>query len=212
MPEFNTSRDTPMKLEMALLVYNSPVADHRAITRHNIKDGEIQPGETIDLAAMRLLLEGGEEAKKDTFTWRSPYDLAESATRRVWWTPAGVMSVFIAGKAKRVWFPNLIWCAHRSARSCYLWTFVGKKAPTKDTIVYRPAFGPDVHNHIHKDSAICLGSMNPGRFTPKEWMAAFFDSNFKTDGNLPPHPYEIRKAFKKIGSLSSALSRLGTHE
>lgn len=213
MPEFDTASPATLKLQMALLIYSDDGhGDDRAITRHQIKDGHIQPGEAIDIAALRSLLDGEKTTSRESFSWRSPSVLADSATRLVWWTPPGVKQVFIASKAKRVWFPGLVWCGHRSARSLYLWAFRGKAAPTKDTVVYRPRFGPDVQNHIHNNSAVCLGSMNPGRFRPEDWMTAFYDSNFKTDGNLPSKPYEIKTRFEKIGALSTAFAGLGSPE
>lgn len=198
-------------LSRALLIYGDP--DRECIvTSHKVKGGVIQPGDPVDLeSSLRGLRSKGND--QDELSWIFPRTIAEHPAYRVWWSPAKVRPVFIDGKPRKAWTPPLIWCGHRAKQTCYLFAYEGGD-PSPKTIVYHPAFGPTGgFNHVHHDCMICVGTSNPGNFTPPEWEASFWDSNFKTDGNLTTiKPYAIAKAFKKIGTLETALRpRLQAH-
>jgi PRTRC genetic system protein B len=199
--------------EAAIVIYRG--GDVVAATRHPVSPkGVIGVGEPIDVAGMQALLAGKPDEVQVTtsvsgFRWQTVNVIAESAAATVWWTAPGRRTVFIAGKPAKVWFPLLVWCGHRHKSVLYCWAARGSTAPTPRTVVYRPRFGPDDGmNHIFEDSAVCIGSMDRGRGTPADWTTAFFDSNFKTNGNLPYQPYAPEKRFKKIGPLASALASL----
>ena len=201
-------------LRRALLIY-SDGSEESVVTEHPVVSGVIQPGKPVDLeATLRALSAPSEKAKAASpIKWSaSPRLVAEIPEYVVWWSPAKVRPVFIAGKPGKAWTPPLIWCAKRKAPTCYLFAFEGED-PTAETIVYQPAFGPTGGlNHVHADSRICVGTSRPGNFTPPEWERSFWDSNFKTDGGLKSiKPYAIHKTFKKIGTLELALDRIQAH-
>lgn len=223
MPMIEFSSDPSPHLTRALLIYESS-AFHEAdreiiVTQHEVKSGVIQPGDSLDLDAFRKLIEkgGGGPIKKDRGEWSWPFPrmLAENDTWRVWWSPSGMRSVFIGydsakPKVQHAWIPPLVWAAHRTAPSCYLFAYNGDTAPTPRTDVYRPAFGPrdEGLNHVHSDCRICVGNMKLDGHTPEAWERGFWNSRFKVPGNLKhTEPYGCEKVFKKIGPLESALSR-----
>ena len=210
--------DSTYALRRALLIYtDTNSSDLKAVvTEHPVNNGVIQPGKPVDLeATLRALSALSEKAKAASpIKWAaSPRLLAELPEYVVWWSPAKVRPVFIAGKPRKAWTPPLIWCAMRKAPTCYLFAFEGED-PTAATIVYHPAFGPEdaTMNHVHRDCRICVGTSKPGNFTPPEWERSFWDSNFKTDGGLKStKPYGIHKAFTKIGTIETVLDRIQAH-
>lgn len=217
MVEVELLQRSPLKLEYALLVY---MADRNevAVTKNLIKDGAIQPGEPLDVESFiegfstKVSASSNGRVAKGDFVWSDPSLLAENSGWRVWWTPAQTRELFIAGTPKRCWLPALVWAGHRRARSCFLWSITDKRRPSAKTICYRPQFGPvGGTNHIHHNNEICLGTMDPGRFTPREWSSAFYDTNFKTTDGLPLRPYAIQKTHKKIGTLETCIAGLSAH-
>lgn len=200
-------------LRRALLIY-SDGSEESVVTEHPVVSGVIQPGKPVDLEATLRALPSEKAKVASPIKWSaSPRLIAELPEYVVWWSPAKVRPVFIAGKPRKAWTPSLIWCAKRAAPTCYLFAFDGED-PTAATIVYHPAFGPEdaTMNHVHRDCRICVGTSKPGNFTPPEWERSFWDSNFKTDGGLKStKPYGIHKAFKKIGTLALALDRIQAH-
>ena len=210
--------DSTYTLRRALLIYSASdrTGEDSVVTEHPVHGGVIHPGAPVDLeATLRALSSPSEKAKAASpIKWAaSPRLVAELPEYVVWWSPAKVRPVFIAGKPRKAWTPALIWCAMRKAPTCYLFAFEGDD-PTAATIVYHPAFGPEdaTMNHVHRDCRICVGTSKPGNFTPPEWERSFWDSNFKTDGGLKStKPYGIHKAFKNIGTLEVALDRIQAH-
>lgn len=102
-------------LRRALLIYQDNGVD-AVITEHPVEKGVIQPGNPVDLeATLRALSAPSEKAKAASpIKWTaSPRLLAELPEYLVWWSPAKVRSVFIAGKPRKAWTPPLIWCAMR---------------------------------------------------------------------------------------------------
>lgn len=216
MVEVELLQRPPLKLEYALLVYEGD-RHEVAVTKNMIVEGAIQPGEPLDVESFiegfseKVSASGGGRASKGDFVWSDQSLLAENSGWRIWWTPAQRRELFISGVPKRCWLPALIWAGHRRVRSCFLWSTTDKRRPTAKTICYRPRFGPvDGTNHIHADCSICLGTMNPGRFTPREWSTAFYDTNFKTADGLPLKPYALQKIHKKIGTLETCIAGLST--
>jgi PRTRC genetic system protein B len=222
MPTVEFDSDPTVRLTSALLIYKSGSYDdaETVVTQHDVKDGMIQPGAPLDLEAFRQLIDGKTKAQSSGgWTWRFPRLLAENGEWVVWWSPAGVKSVFIGRDGSKpgvhkAWIPPLVWAASRSTPNCYLFAYDGDSSPTPQTDVYRPQFGPKGGlNHIHSDSRICVGNMKLNGFTPESWERAFWESRFKEPGNLiHTKPYAFKKAFTKIGSLTSALARCGSSD
>ena len=224
MVEVELNTGAAMTLKTALLIYRSThTSSECCITQHEYADGAIQPGKPIDLEAFIEELRGLHsppraqvaKPKDDTAGFIPAEDnlIAENSHFRVWWTPPQTRKLFIAGVPKTCWLPGLVWCGHRRSSLCYMWAVAGQKKPTLSTIVYHPKFGPtDGMNHIHADCRLCLGNMNPGTCTPAEWRTGFYDTSFKTADGLPSKPYEVRKAFKKIGPLVDALRKTNARD
>ena len=219
MPNVEYDSEPALRLERALLVYETGYSGEVTITDHKVKDGLIQPGQPVDVAAFRKLLDRGVDEKVNVsgWTWHFPRLLADNSDWQVWWSQPGKQRVFIGGdstkpKVVETWVPALVWAANRKRPSCYLFAYDGEGAPTPDTDVYQPSFGPAGGlNHILADSKICVGTMNLTDFTPQSWERAFWSSRFKEANNLNySKPYACKKAFKKIGTLSAALTRCGS--
>lgn len=203
-----------LALKCVLAIYQS--GDSGTVIRHEVdSSGTISSrGRVIDVGTtLEILSRAGKAptSQREIHHQFSPaFDrlLLESPVWRVWYSKPHVHPLFIAGKPRKCWLPGLIWCGHRRERICYLWSYRGCRKPDLQTLCFRPRFGPlDGMNHIHSDSRICLGSMNPGAGNPKDWETAFYDSNFKTADGLPATPYDITNQHIKIGALEIALSR-----
>lgn len=215
--EVELNSPSPLDLKYALLVYTNS-SKEVAVTKNEIKEGQVQPGQPLDTNSfIEAFAEcrpaaSGHTNEETSFVWANPNLLCENSNWRVWWTPAQTRKLFIAGLPKKCWLPPLIWCGHRRQRTCFIWAFAGKKKPDGKTICYRPRFGPERGNHVHIGCDICLGSMNPGRGTPDEWTTAFYDTSFKTADGLPSKPHAYLKTYKKIGTLASALAHLSSRK
>lgn len=219
MPQIEIGSDTSVTLRSALLIYESDAHEDNevVITEHKVENGLIQPGAPLDVAAFRKKLDGRGDrtpaAGRGGWRWQFPRMVAENDEWRVWWSPSCIKSVFIGEdgrkpKVQEAWIPPLVWSAHRTRPLCYLFAYNGDSSPNAETDVYRPAFGPKEQNHIHSGSDICVGSMKLTGSTPESWETAFWNARFKTPGNLKSTtPYACQKVFKKIGSLTTALSR-----
>ena len=214
---FEANHREPFKLKMALLVYSGHRAtgsgEETVITKHKVSDATILPGEPIDLATARAVFASKQDAKgtvnkDDLLRWQHPRTLATHPAWFIWWTPPDKREIFVAGKAHRSWFPGMVWCGSRTTQTVYLWAYDGAGEPSATTIVYRPEYGPhNGMNHIFPNSTLCVGSARIQDKTPAGWERAFFDSNFKTDGNLPANPYDPTTRFKKLGALRDVVNR-----
>ncbi len=197
----------PKILTRALLIYESPDGD--LITDHPIKGGVIQPGKPLNLRSLKALLDSPD--KKDgkvasnVISWRFPRIIGETQDWHLWWSPAGVRSIFIADKPAKAWFPTLIFASHRSLRSLFCWATPNAE-PTPQCDVYLPVFS----HHIFANGAVCLGSTQATGNDPDQWESGFFGSNFMDNINLSPTPYDITTTFKKIGPLEYAASSIPT--
>lgn len=203
------------RLTRALLLYEG--GGKTVATSHAVKDGTILPGEPIDLPSLRRSLDDPDLLKNKkragAFHWHFPRLLAEHPEWNLWWSPAGVRSVFVAGKPRKAWLPMLVWMGHRVDRRLFLFAAREPADPRPETIVFRPKFGPAGSlNHIFDDSGVCLGSMTGGNHTPAAWEDDFWSTNFKTDGNLSAKkPYKIEKVFKKLGPLADIAASIAAH-
>jgi hypothetical protein len=110
MPQVEIHGDPSLHLTTALLIYEQAhsygAASAPIVTQHPIKNGQIQPGQPLDLDAFKKLLEGGDEkqlAVRGDWSWQFPRMLAEHPEFRMWWSPAAMKNVFIGydGKAPR---------------------------------------------------------------------------------------------------------------
>lgn len=224
MPSVEIEGDETLRLTTALLIYehsdDGDMDKHQpVITRHGVSNGVIQAGSAIDVKALRKILDRGVQsaAESSGWAWQFPRMLAENSDRVMWWSPAGIKSVFIGGdghkpKVIKSWIPNLAWCASRTVPHCFLWAYDGEGAPDQQTDVYLPQFGPDDGmNHIHQGSDICVGTMRLRGYQPQHWEKAFWESKFKKPGNLKfDTPYACKEKFKSLGPLSAVLARIKT--
>ena len=113
-------------LRRALLIY-SDGSEESVVTEHPVHDGVIQPGAPVDLEATLRALPSEKAKAASPIKWSaSPRLIAELPEYVVWWSPAKVRPVFIAGKPRKAWTPALIWCANRAAPTCYLFAFEGE--------------------------------------------------------------------------------------
>lgn len=223
MPTVELYESQPLKLTSALLIYeeaNSYKDKNSAVvvTRHPIVDGQIQPGEPLDLRSFRKLLDGDADTAANAtagWEWRFPRMVAESAQRIAWWSPPRIHDIYVGNDgAKRTrtlkaWVPALLWVASRTTPICRLYAYDGEQAPNQGTDVYHPRFGPDDGaNHIHADCSICVGSMILADYSPDSWERGFWSSRFKVPGrNLQSTtPYAPSKVFKKVGTAESVLT------
>lgn len=227
MPEIEISliQREPIRLKYALLIYGGD--DGVAITKNKVDEkGHIGIGEPIDAESFieefnRNLDKsnpdlsdygGSRRGAVGSVVWTTPTMLAENSQYRIWWTPAQTRQLFIAGKPKSCWIPTLVWVGHRRQHTLFMLATAGKLKPGPKTAVYRPQFGPvnSNQNHIHTNSEVCLGTMNPGSYTPKEWMDTFYDTNFKTADGLPPKPHDITKTYKRLGPFADVVGKLSS--
>lgn len=207
MPLVEIDTNDGVRLTHALLIYEEDGGGDVVITRHQIKNGVIQPGAPLDTASFCKLIESGKGKAATTWAMQFPRLLGESPDYVAWWSRPQVQHVFIGQdhrKAKPVeaWVPGLVWIAARGRPSCLLRAFDGEEAPTLNTDLYHPVFG----NHIHGDGSICVGSMKLTEYLPASWERGFWDSCFSQATNLnKTTPYACKKAFKKVGTLATVL-------
>ena len=208
MPTVEIESNAGVRLTQALLIYEEDGGGDVIITRHQIKNGVIQPGAPLDTASFCKLIESGKGKAASTWAMQFPRLLGESPDYLAWWSRPQVQHVFIGQdhrKAKPVeaWVPGLVWIAARGRPSCQLRAYDGLDAPTMETDLYQPKFG----NHIHSDGSICVGSAKLTDYSPAAWERAFWSSCFTSSENLDLTPYACSKAFKKVGTLATVLSR-----
>ncbi len=207
---FEPTHDGALDLTRACLIYGRN--DNVVITENPVVSGRIMPGRVIDrTTAGALFAQRVTEKTKDNteslVAWRFPRTFADHPSWNIWWSAPGVHGVFVAGKPVEAWFPGMIWCGHRTSAQLFLFAYDGASVPRPGDVAYKPRFGPEQQNHIHEDSALCIGSARTDDKSPLGWENAFFDSGFKTAGNLSPKPFEVAKRFKKIGTIASCIQR-----
>lgn len=204
-----------LRLNCVLSVYSTDSSkDAKAIiVRHQVDySGRVSgKGEPIDGEAVLWMLKHSASGSRQAGTGFIPAFsrlLFEDQAWRVWHSPAQRRKLFIAGVPQLCWLPPMLWCGSKSRPTLYLWSHNDKR-PGMKTICYRPRYGPtDGLNHIHDNSQVCNGSMNPGSMFPADWEAAFYDSNFKTKDGLPSKPYKIHERHKRLGTLEQQLGKI----
>jgi PRTRC genetic system protein B len=208
MPLVEIDTNDGVRLTHALLIYEEDGGGDVVITRHQIKNGVIQPGAPLDTASFCKLIESGKGKATAVPTWsmQFPRLLGESPEFVAWWSRPQLQRVFIGqdhrkAKAVEAWVPGLVWIASRSRPSCQLRAYDGLDAPTLQTDLYHPVFG----NHIHGDGSICVGTAKLTDYSPASWERAFWSSCFTSSENLRLTPYACPKAFKKVGTLATVL-------
>lgn len=198
----------PCRLSMAVLVYEN-YRDELVLTRHDVSNGTIQPGEPLDTGAFLKLFKQ-EEGKASTngITYSFPRVLAEHAKFVAWWSAPGYRTILIQDGSKvKGWFPGMVWVGRRNRCRLHLMAYAGDGEPTKDTDVYQPVFS-DQHNHIHADLGVCLGVSSKST-TPEAYESAFWNTKFHSFNPKLTKPYGQKKTNHK-GTVASVLTRLAS--